>query len=386
MNKQLLSLTALVAVGLLGASGVAVAGEASKPKLTLGGYTDMGLAFISNETTVGANDTGGVQSWYDAEIYFNLSSTLDNGIKIKGQMQLEANALGAGETGSGADPGEVFDETKLTVSGTFGSVTMGSHDIAPMMMVTGYQGSWNTPVAHNLPFDRSQIVPTPTTTYTNAGPNFSTREDLSDADTPKITYMTPRIGGFQFGGSYAMTTGQTDPDAVTSATGATTENLWGVAANFNGTMGGSKIGVALGYLQDEPGTTGTAGSPSTRKAYVGGVKVDMGPVRVSAGFNINDDPNASATNTDGESFDLGVSYRTGPHALSVSWFHGSVAGDTTVTGEDESSTLWFGHSYTMGPGVRFKTTVGWVDWDGEGSAALESADGIGLMTSIQVNF
>jgi outer membrane protein OmpU len=386
MNKQLLSLTALVAAGLLGASGVAVAGKASKPKLTLGGYSDMGLAFVSNDGQVGGRDTGGIQSWYDTEIYFNLNSTLDNGLKIKGQWQLEGNALGAGETGSGADPGEVFDETKLTISGTFGSVTMGSHDIAPMMMVTGYQGSWNTPVAHNLPFDRSQIVPTPTTTYTNGGPNFSTREDLSDSDQPKITYMSPRMGGFQVGGSWTQQTGLTDPDNGKSTAPTDTENLWGVAANYNGKMGKSAIGIALGYMQDEPGTTDLAKNPGTRKAYVGGVKFDSGPIRVSAGFNINDDPNASGASTDGAGYDFGIKYSAGAHSFSASWFHGSIEGNTAVAGDDSSSTLWFGHNYSMGPGVRFKTTVGWVEWNGEGSAALESADGVGLMTSIQVNF
>jgi len=386
MNKQLLSLTALVAAGLLGASGVAVAGKASKPKLTLGGYADYGLAFVSNDGTVGGKDTGGIQSWYDTEIYFNLNSTLDNGLKIKGQWQLEGNALGAGETGSGADPGEVFDETKITISGTFGSITMGSHDIAPMMMVTGYQGSWNTPVAHNLPFDRGQIVPTPTTTFTNAGPNFSTREDLSDSDQPKITYMSPRMGGFQVGGSWLQQTGLTDPDNGKSTAPTDTENLWGVAANFNGKMGKSAIGIALGYMQDEPGTTALAKNPGTRKAYVGGVKFDSGPIRVSAGFNINDDPNDSGANTDGAGYDFGIKYSAGAHSFSASWFHGSIEGNTAVSGDDSSSTLWFGHNYTMGPGVRFKTTVGWVDWSGEGSAALESADGVGMMTSIQVNF
>jgi hypothetical protein len=386
MNKQLLSLTALVAVGLLGASGIAVAQKASKPKLTLGGYSDMGLAFIDNDSTVGGKNTGGVQSWYDAEIYFNLKSTLDNGLKIKGQFQLEANALGAGETGSGADPGEVFDESWVSVSGTFGQVIMGSHDLAAMKMVTGYQGSWNTPVAHNLPFDRGQMVPTPTTGFSNAGPNFSTREDLSDSDQPKITYISPRMGGFQVGGSWTKDTGRTDPDNAVAASSTSTEDLWSVAANFNGSSGKLKFGVALGYMQDSPGTTDRAKNPQERKAYVGGVKVDSGPFRVSAGFNINDDPNASAANTDGLGYDFGVKYSAGKNAFSVSWFHGSIEGESATSGDDSSSTLWFGHSYKMGPGVAFRTTVGWVEWDGEGSAALESADGVGLMTSIKVSF
>ena len=259
MNKQLLSFVALVAVGLLGASGTAVAQKkmkASKPTISLGGYGEFGLEFIDNGDAIDSINTGGLASFYNAEVYFNIAGQLDNGIKFGGRWQLETNNLGAGETGR-QDPGETFDETYITISGSFGQLRLGGADNSAMSMVTGYQGSWATSVAHNLAFERAEIVPNPRGGYSNRGPGFGVREDLGDADDPKITYFSPRFGGFQIGGSFAKDVGRKDPDSPINQHPGRTENLFTVSANFDRKFGDFRLGIAGGYLQDEPGVTAT---------------------------------------------------------------------------------------------------------------------------------
>lgn len=385
MKRQLSATTALVAVGLLAGSGTALAQQASSPKITVGGYAEHGLEWIDNGDAVGGKNTGGIASFYDTEIHFKMGAQLDNGIKIDGRVELEANNLAAGESGT------VSDETWLRFSGSFGQVIMGGRDNAAMLMVTGYQGSWATGVAHNMAFDRPEIVPQPAG-FTLAGPAFGVREDLSDADDPKITYVSPRIGGFQIGASYAKDTGRVDPDAPVdqSATGAGYEDFMAIAANFDQKFGDFRVGVAVGYLQDKPNTTTTQaqGTDDTRKAYVAGVSLETGPFKVSVGYNNNDDPAVVSTgSTDGDAWDIGARYRMGPNAFSIAYSTASVKGSTATPGDDEVDDVWVSYSRTLGPGVAWRTSAGWVDWKGEGSAGgAADNDGYGLMTSLRVNF
>ena len=388
MNKQLLSFVALVAVGLLGASGTAVAQKkmkASKPTISLGGYGEFGLEFIDNGDAIGLN-TGGLASFYNAEVYFNIAGQLDNGIKFGGRWQLETNNLGAGETGSGQDPGETFDETYITISGSFGQLRLGGADNSAMSMVTGYQGSWATSVAHNLAFERAEIVPNPRGGYSNRGPGFGVREDLGDADDPKITYFSPRFGGFQIGGSFAKDVGRHDPDSPINQHPGRTENLFTVSANFDRKFDGFRLGIAGGYLQDEPGVTATEKTPGIRKAYVGGLLVESGPFKAAFGVNINEDPNLGLNNTDGAGYDVGVRYTMGSHGFGLAYFWAEVEGNSAIAGDDESATLWLTHAYAMGPGVRWLSTLGWTDWDDETAEARLENDGWGMMTSIRLDF
>ena len=72
MNKQLLSFTALVAVGMLGVTGTAVAQKkmkASKPTIFVGGYMDQGVRFVDNADAIGGRDTGGFAAWRLIDFY-----------------------------------------------------------------------------------------------------------------------------------------------------------------------------------------------------------------------------------------------------------------------------------------------------------------------------
>ena len=105
MNKQLLTATALVAVGLLGASGAAVAQKkmkASKPTISVGGYYNAGVRFTDNADSVGGRNTGGFSSFTDSEIHFKIKGMLDNGIKIGGGWELEGDQTRCAGNGRGA--------------------------------------------------------------------------------------------------------------------------------------------------------------------------------------------------------------------------------------------------------------------------------------------
>ncbi len=374
MNKQLLTATALVAVGLLGASGAAVAQKkmkASKPTISVGGYYNAGVRFTDNADSVGGRNTGGFSSFTDSEIHFKIKGMLDNGIKIGGGWELEGDNRDA----------PVTDEARVWFRGAFGEVRLGSDDGAAQLMVLGYQGSWATQNGLNLNFDVDELIPDP------AGYNkraTGARLDLSDSDNEKITYITPRFGGFQVGGSYARDVGRSgvDNDAEKAQPlGAGNAEDWiSVAANFDKKFGSFRLGVAAGYVQEK---SNNGRNPTE---WGGGVLVESGPVRVSAGFKTVEDYIAGTTSHEGEHFDVGVRYTMGAHKIGLAYYTSSTDADMAIAGEDEVAVLWATHSMTLAPGVSWKNTIGWADWDGEGTSATADNDGWGAATHIALGF
>ena len=378
MNKQLLTATALVAVGLLGASGAAVAQKkmkASKPTISVGGYYAAGVRFTDNADSVGGRNTGGFSSFTDSEIHFKIKGMLDNGIKIGGGWELEGDH----------NENNVTDEARVWFRGAFGEVRLGADDGAAQLMVLGYQGSWATQNGLNLNFDVNELIPQP------AGYNLritGARLDLSDTDNEKITYITPRFGGFQVGGSYARDVGgglDYDSAKDQSLGKGKAEDWISVAANFDKKFGSFRLGVAAGYVQEKSSSKGNGRNPTE---WGGGVLVESGPVRVSAGFKTVDDYFSAndVTSHEGEHFDVGVRYTMGAHKIGLAYYTSSTDAAVATAGEDEVAVLWATHSMTLAPGVSWKNTIGWADWDGEGTSATADNDGWGAATHIALSF
>ena len=196
MKKQLLSMTALVAVGLIAALGASSDANAAKkkkkpkavaPKLTVGGYTTAGWTYANNGDVGGAN-TGGLNAIWDSEIAFKVAGKMDNGVSLKAQVDLE---------GGIPDETDGIDDAWLSLSGSFGELKLGETDGVQNTIARGQMGDWATGV-YSMAFERANIVPAPPN-FSSAGPGFSIRGTLNDGDDPKTTYITPVMNGFQAG-------------------------------------------------------------------------------------------------------------------------------------------------------------------------------------------
>ena len=363
--------------------------KASKPTISLGGYTTQGLRFVDNADAVGGRDTGGLGVFRDSEIFFNIKGQLDNGIKIGGRWELE-----------GASEDATIDEHEVYLRGSFGELRLGSDDGAAQLMVLGYQGSWATQVGLNLNFDIDELVPDP------SGFNKRTtgvRLDLSDSDNNKVTYISPRFGGFQIGASYARDVGfgsgtatpaarQLNGDAeIAQPTGlslASGENWYSIAANFDRKFGNFRIGVAVGYVQEDT-SLGSGNESRDPQEYGGGILLETGPFKISAGYKKTEDfrQAGGTVSNDGDHFDIGARYSFGAHQIGVAYYTDSTEATVAVAGDDEVDVLWLTHSMTLGPGVSWKNTLAWADWDGEEpGVATADNDGWGFATTIALNF
>ena len=109
MKNTLLCTTALAVTGLAGAAN-AVEISAGALSMNVSGYytTNIAISSVGGAGVAGA-DFDGLDVMQNAEIFFKPTLTLDNGIKIGVDIQLEANTSG-----------DQIDESYITISGDFG--------------------------------------------------------------------------------------------------------------------------------------------------------------------------------------------------------------------------------------------------------------------------
>ena len=386
MKKQLLTTTALVAAGVLTVSGSALA---DKPKLTVGGSTEQIFGVGANDDQFDAanGQRVGFDQHSDGEVHFSGSVTLDNGIKIRTRVELESNSTDALGTSNIANGGQAagtseddIDEHWMRISGSFGEVRLGSGDAAGQAMTTGYLGTWSTGVGQLLAFDTGDWINRPGT----VGASTVGRVDLS-SDAEQISYYTPRFAGFQLGLSYIPSTREDVNNQRELAAGADRDG-WSMGANFVRKFGGVGLGIALGYAANSEST-----SASDDEVWGIAARVDFAGFRVAASWVDNDsqETNGVTTGTGQETLEVGVRYTFGPNAVSIAHLSGESTATSNAAGDgDEGKSTFLAYRRTLGPGVFWKVTAMFADFDNAaaGAAAGTSNDGEALTTSIQIRF
>ena len=173
----------------------------------------------------------------EAEIIFEATTLLDNGIEVGGAVQLEGFT----------NEDDQIDETYMWAEGGFGRFVLGAENSADNLM------HFSTPwFGLNGADGASYRYTAITAVRTGTGTDIA-------GDATKITYFTPRFSGFQFGVSYTPNNEDRDGDASgsgafnTDSTGGHVENIVGVGANFRRSFGDVSLGASAGW---ESGSAG----------------------------------------------------------------------------------------------------------------------------------
>ena len=95
---------------------------------------------------------------------------------------------------------------------------------------------------------------------------------------------------------------------------------------------------------------------------------------------------ACLTSNEGESFNIGVGYSTGPWDFSISYFTGQEEGAVASPGEDENTFFEIAASYTLGPGLRLSLAALDVDFDCELPGPDDDNDGIAVVFGVHAGF
>ena len=350
MKKSLLATTALAALGAVAVAGPATAAE--KIKIGVGGYMEQWFGYSDNKNSVNANRDGFDQQ-SDGEIHFKGSTTLDNGIKIGVNVQLESQTSG-----------DTIDEQYAFVEGTFGRIILGSENAATYLMHYGIP-------SHGAGIDSGDasgwIAGVDFTAHTTNGRNI-------DNDSEKVTYFTPRFNGFQVGASYVPQLNQ-DVDGINGAGSANSndnirDDSFSVAANFNRAFGDIKVMASAGYSDfgDDDQVAGEL------ESYQFGLRLGFGGFGIAGTYGENDRTPGSTMETIG----LGLNYAAGPIGVSLSYI-GSDNDDIN----DDQDVFELGAKYKLGPGVEARGSFYYAERE---VAGVDTADGMAIVGGLKLGF
>jgi len=348
MKKSLLATTAIAALG-----AVAVASPASaKFEVGVSGYMEQWFGYSDNKESIQA-DSDSFDQISDNEFNIDFKQTLDNGLTIGGQIQVEGQQTG-GET----------DEQFIFMTGSFGRIEVGTDNGAAYRMHYGI-------ASKGIGIDESD--------WTSWVPGTSTESRATsigsgiENDENKITYFSPRINGIQIGATYIpeMDVNQQTPSGGQSENDFIRDNAFSIAANYNTSFDAVSVMASIGYTDagTDPGTA------SGHDGLNAGLRVGFGGFTASLAYGEENDP----SNTDEVSIlGFGLGYSAGPAGVSVAYIRGEDSADNF-----KQNAIEVGASYSMGPGVTAKGSVYYAD---SKTAGNNTANGIAVVGGLALSF
>ena len=311
-------------------------------------------------------DTSALDTKTDAEIHFNGRATLDSGMKIHARVELE----GQNHHSQAGDP---IDEYFLSVSGTFGRIILGGTGGAPVKMLTGLSGSWATGVGETLSFDVNDWL-------NPASPaNFyqiqHSRLDTGDAE--KVTYISPKLGGFQVGLTYSPNRMNNDDNTRINAEKSAHDGIEG-AVSYTGKFGDVGFGVGGGMTRysgcNKPKVAANMCDGKDLSDWLVAARIDFGGgFRAAVAHKRVTDDNKESQ---GNLTDAGVRFVQGANSFSLAGVMGS------MKETDASYTAVMGsYARALGPGVKWHANLIWMDSESAKSNGMRYGnDGTALAT------
>ncbi len=369
----LLGSTALIA-GALAAPDFAAAEEPLRLKVR--GFKNEFFG-IGDVDVDGAsyNNTG---HFSDGEVQFRGETALDNGLTVGVQVELETDSRD-----------DQVDENYIFIKGDFGKVVMGSENLS------NYNTFWGvTAPGVGVPINSGWItvfVPAPADMDISFRSTIVTTNITIGNDENTISYYSPRFSGFQFTAGYAPTViddGEGKNFGGFQANKASEySNAWGVGLNFSESFNGVDVAFATGYNQIEAPDDVTAAGGDDVQQFKVGANIGFGGFSVGGSYanefegkfinpgNIGDPSPSDFRSEEGQSWDAGVSYSTGPWGVSATYFHGEWE-DDPGGGDDEGDFIVGAVSYALGPGITTSASVLYGKWEDEGGAEGKATMGI----------
>jgi len=348
MKKSLLATTALAALG-----AVAVASPASANfEVGVSGYMEQWFGYSDNTDAVPNSDI--FDQFSDSEFFIGFSQTLDNGLEIGGEIQVE------GQQDAGA---EHVDEQYIFINGSFGRLELGTDNGAGYRMHYGIR-------SNGIGIDEGDVR---SWVAGAAGALRTTSQTTSiDNDENKITYFSPRVNGFQIGASFMPEMDINNSNGAGAGgkeVDANRDTGYTLGANYTTNVADMSLRASIGFADAGGGVPGNETALST------GIQLGFGGFTASFAYGEHEDDTAVS---DKNVFGVGLAYNAGPAGVSVAYIRGEDS-DTN----DEQDALEVGARYQVGPGVSARSSIYYVDRSTNGA---DTADGIAVAAGLALSF
>ena len=344
MRKLLLTSSALVAAA-------SIASYATADVSVTGGFD---FKYKNTASNVAASD--GTSMGQDHEVVISFSNKTDTGLTVSGRYDIDADA------------GSV-DESSITISGGFGSITMGANDGVSDAFGVHEQDLINDE-AHLARFSPTFLADSLTTTTTGVMTNAG--EVSVSGDANKIAYISPAMGGFKIGYSVA--------DAgVNTASNDTTE----VGLSYSMPMDGGSLLFEYNQVKRDS----TAAIEEIQATNMG-VTATMGALTMIASTGQFEEASVGSNvlTEDAEATGFGIKYDMGGGmtiAASVMESEDSATDDVSAAGDKEKYSSNIAEvSYTIAPGLKANVTYNDFDYKAGGSGLTAEA---GSITQLTIN-
>jgi hypothetical protein len=389
MKKSLYLTSALVAASVLalGSTGAMAAGKALSVKVSGSykaqvGYAKQSAGFIQTNDATSATSYNTVDVKTDSEVHFKASGSTDSGLKIGVGIELE--------TDQNKNSGDHIDGSYMTIGGGFGTLMMGSSAAAAAILAVNAPSTGAVGVFGG---DSSAWVVKPTAVAVSpvVGGN------IGGNDKMKIRWTSPSFSGFTAGASYVPDLSSADGNMPSNGgNGGTDASQVDVALKYSGKMGTNAVSGSAGWWSVDQTTTAANASTAT-EGYSLGVSTTMGAITVGAGYKEIDTKghqiggrqislSGTANSQDEEAVNFGISWAQGKTTVALNYFNVEKEMASATDGEDSVTKWTLGLKYGMGPGIDFLGTVQNVNWQDEGTLALNNNKGTAFVGGVAVKF
>jgi len=399
MKKLLLVTTAFVGVTMMSAPAVA-----ANINLDLSGYLKFYGVYADNDEAAG-------DSRYETEIrrsnelHFTGETTLDNGLTVGAVTELRI---------ADGNNTVVTNETYGYFSGQWGRVNLGVEDgAAYLLQVAAPSADSNI---DGISISIQALDPLTDQDSALSMNNGGFVEDVATWDyqhanfgaVDRLTYLTPKFNGFQGGVSYAPRNTIADNNLAMADDDDNTdhvENLWEVAARWDGTVQGVDIGVGAGYsaasqevaplaatveagaagqywFNDAPSTWNVGASVAYNGFSLGGSYLTTNTSRTAQTLDLGDFAvNVATGDVDRDTWVVGGAYDNGPYHVGASYLNQQTDYEALAVGgnaenidaaEFEVEKFTVGGGYTFGPGMTFRGAIAWGEFEAPGGAATDN--------------
>lgn len=390
MKKALLSTTALIAGGLIAGSVMAADLEpAPLPApvdegftVEVGGQVYAGFYYLSSPsvsttTTVLTTPTPPAivstttttrtklksQSVvpYSGEIWFTATTTLANGIQVGVRVELEGSSVNNDISNGGGD--DQIDEHYIWVSGNFGKFIIGAEDGASDLLAV------LAPSAGALGLNGPTFV-----AVAAMGVADGAHKDFS-SDANKLTYLTPRISGFQAGFSFTPNNQFGGGARLAVQEGGSFRNIMSAAANYSNTF--NNVSVMFGAGMETAKSSSVAAVSGRRTDWNVGGRLGMSGFTIGGNYSRSKNK-ALAAPTKSRSWQVGATYGTGPWTVGAGYL-----ASKAITSGRKYTRIGGGVTYALGTGV---TLIGDVNFEKQSNSGVALNDkgtiaGVGILAA-----
>ena len=362
MKKSLFATTAIVAAFGLGST----AANAQDASLTLSAFSEFYANYTDQDAAPGNFEDSDYDFSTNTEFELNGEVTLDNGILAGVSIEVEADE---GQT-------QTVDENLIYLDGSFGRVELGNEDGAHDTMYYGatsvkavYAGTYNNTTGSIVNYPGVQG---------NSGLAPITPKLGDTGEDTKITYFTPRFGGFQAGVTWAADN-NTSAIVPSRPGNALTEQIE-FGTNYVNSFNGFDVAASFtGYwanANDRP--VGLDENPYNLAA---GLVLGYGGFEFGGSVGIGE----NSSEDEFEAYDLGVGYSTGPWSVSLTGIYSQA--EVNATGnEDEFIEGNVGVNYALGSGVSVFASGAYGEIENESAGAVANNDSVSLLSGVGVSF